>query len=324
MKDYKNMSCAACGVVFDEQSDIVVCPECGAPHHRECWKETGHCACESQHSEQYEWEPERIVINAPESRESEAKEEESKPEEKVICPMCGSETPKSDDYCERCGYYLAHSRDGAYGGEPSGPKIGDLFDFDESFLINDVPAGDVKTFVGNMWMYYLPRFVSMVRKKSSVGFNFTAFLTHGLWFIYRKMYAVGAALIAVILGITAYQSFFYDYFTSTLGSLTESINLFQLMRDYRTVFIGLMIYYVLTFVQYLVLLLCGLFANKMYMNSCTKKIKKINCQAAASNSTAEQFNAALQGEGGGATLIIISVSVCYFVILYVLRSGLLF
>ena len=36
MIDYTGLECPICGEKFTAQDDIVVCPECGAPHHRDC------------------------------------------------------------------------------------------------------------------------------------------------------------------------------------------------------------------------------------------------------------------------------------------------
>lgn len=330
MKDYRNMSCAACGVVFDENSDIVVCPECGAPHHRECWKAEGHCACENEHSDQYTWKPERVVIGNTFEQESTNNQNNSdrqsdtgkKSEEKITCPICGNETQKSKEYCERCGYYLAHSRDGAYSNNSG--NLNFLFDFDESELINGVPAGDVKKFVGNMWMYYIPRFILFVRRKSSVSFNFTACLTHCLWFIARKMYGIGAALAALMLGITAYQAYFYNALYSVYGSSFSDITAYDLLAEHRGLFFGMAISGALWILEFIVMLMCGLFANKIYMNFCTKKIKKINAKATFSHVTAEQFNEALKAEGGIAALQTFSVGLCYLIVLYIFENGLLF
>ena len=41
--NYKGVSCPVCGQEFKEGDDIVVCPECGAPHHRSCYKQLGNC-----------------------------------------------------------------------------------------------------------------------------------------------------------------------------------------------------------------------------------------------------------------------------------------
>ena len=40
-EQFKNEKCAACGMKFFDDEDIVVCPECGAPYHRECWNRVG-------------------------------------------------------------------------------------------------------------------------------------------------------------------------------------------------------------------------------------------------------------------------------------------
>ena len=34
--DFTKYTCPVCGETFQNGDDVVVCPECGAPHHREC------------------------------------------------------------------------------------------------------------------------------------------------------------------------------------------------------------------------------------------------------------------------------------------------
>ena len=41
--DYRGQHCPICGKEFCDGDDIVVCPECGTPYHRECYKTAGHC-----------------------------------------------------------------------------------------------------------------------------------------------------------------------------------------------------------------------------------------------------------------------------------------
>ena len=34
---YTGETCPVCNKVFQEDDDIVVCPDCGTPHHRKCY-----------------------------------------------------------------------------------------------------------------------------------------------------------------------------------------------------------------------------------------------------------------------------------------------
>ncbi len=315
MKDYKHMSCVVCGDRFDESSDIVVCPVCGAPHHRECWKEEGHCFFEDRHADGYEWVPDRVVIGGSDYESSDEKSADGEFGSKsanddgmMVCPVCFEKTSKNSDYCEKCGYYIAQFRNSRFA-----DVVEDTQDFQ---LINGVPAGDIKRFVGPMWVYYVPRFLKMVKKKSGISFNFTAFITQGLWFFSRKMYAMGAVLIAFMLGVSAYQAFFYDVFNSALGSLVDEMTMLDLLNYDNMLFWGLMLYYFMSFLQCVVVVCCGLFGNKMYMNFCVKRVKKINRQATKFHLNKDQFNDALKHKGGVATLPAVSAGACYFIILY--------
>ena len=56
MNKYVNVPCAKCGKPFTEDDDVVVCPDCGAPHHRSCYLELGHCARQDQHTDGSTWQ----------------------------------------------------------------------------------------------------------------------------------------------------------------------------------------------------------------------------------------------------------------------------
>lgn len=48
-EEFKNEKCAACGMKFFDDENIVVCPECGTPYHRECWERIGTCVHSAEH-----------------------------------------------------------------------------------------------------------------------------------------------------------------------------------------------------------------------------------------------------------------------------------
>jgi uncharacterized Zn finger protein (UPF0148 family) len=44
MSKFCDEQCPVCGNTFTETDDVVVCPDCGTPHHRSCYCESGKCA----------------------------------------------------------------------------------------------------------------------------------------------------------------------------------------------------------------------------------------------------------------------------------------
>lgn len=57
MMDYKGCKCASCHKVLKEGDDIVICPECGAPYHRECYAAEGRCVFSAKHGKGFEYVP---------------------------------------------------------------------------------------------------------------------------------------------------------------------------------------------------------------------------------------------------------------------------
>ncbi|MBQ1412769.1 MAG: DUF2628 domain-containing protein [Clostridia bacterium] len=306
MKDYRNMSCVSCKKPFDETSDIVICPECGAPHHRACWQAAGQCACSERHGADYVWEPDSIVIPSRGATVSANHAGAVSSEEQVVCPMCGNTTRKALRYCERCGYSLVHDREGAYDNDEF-PHWEGLFDFNQAESIGGVPAGDIKRFIGGMWIYYIPRFLRMARQRGAFTFNFTAFLTHGLWFISRKMYGRGIFLTLLMTGTVVGRMILSQSIDAATGQMSLLLTA---------------AYMLLAGIELLTMILCGIFGNRSYMNFCAAKIKKINAKATAAHATAAQFNEAMEEEGGVAVLPALSVGFCYLMVIYLLQRGL--
>ncbi|MCL1881321.1 MAG: hypothetical protein FWF76_04000 [Oscillospiraceae bacterium] len=51
MSKFTGWLCPACDNVFNEKDDVVVCPDCGTPHHRVCYAEMGECINHSRHGQ---------------------------------------------------------------------------------------------------------------------------------------------------------------------------------------------------------------------------------------------------------------------------------
>lgn len=90
---YTNQKCDGCGKVFTPDDDIVVCPECATPQHRECYKKDGGCVNAHRHAEGFTWTGNDTVSPAA------AVEEKVKT---IPCPNCGYGNPEGSDHCKQC------------------------------------------------------------------------------------------------------------------------------------------------------------------------------------------------------------------------------
>lgn len=68
MSRFENKLCPVCKAPFAEEADIVVCPECGTPHHRVCYIAKGKCALEEYHAKGFVWEGHLPDESAPEKK----------------------------------------------------------------------------------------------------------------------------------------------------------------------------------------------------------------------------------------------------------------
>ena len=91
MADYKGNTCPVCKQKFKEADDIVVCPDCGTPYHRECWKKVGVCVHQADHAAGFEWTPDNVISDRPDD---------------IVCPNCGTHNPLGAKYCNHCGVSL--------------------------------------------------------------------------------------------------------------------------------------------------------------------------------------------------------------------------
>ena len=53
--DFLGKTCPVCSQNFHEGDDVVVCPKCGAPYHRDCFKQKGKCIFPELHKDGKSW-----------------------------------------------------------------------------------------------------------------------------------------------------------------------------------------------------------------------------------------------------------------------------
>lgn len=109
--DYRGQHCPICGKEFCDGDDIVVCPECGTPYHRECYKTAGHCVNEEHHGESFEWKPE-TAPHAEEKAPNAGQNANDDGHKVVFCPVCGRENPAEEPNCLNCGARLYNNQNG--------------------------------------------------------------------------------------------------------------------------------------------------------------------------------------------------------------------
>ncbi|MCM1314940.1 MAG: hypothetical protein NC205_02205 [Prevotella sp.] len=171
--------CTLCGEVFKASDDVVVCPECGSPHHRECYKKHGRCANIYMHGTGQKWERTLKI-----------------PEEKSVTIM----SPEDDE--SHTDYEKIHSYEYMDNSTYNAALMSDIgFNLNED--MGGVTLREILMFVGTNTLYYIPIFKKMKDFGFKTSFNLSCFLFPSLYFANRKMWlwAIIAAVISVILNI---------------------------------------------------------------------------------------------------------------------------
>ena len=172
---FTNEKCPVCNNTFKHDDDIVVCPECGTPHHRECYMENKSCVNHNKHSEDYRWEPTFVSLEETETVNPQSKE-------KSIYQQAIDMTELS---------YPNIQSD----------KINPFFREYYGDLEEEVPAEDVAIFVRQDSHRYVSKFHSIANGKPT--WNWAAFFFTPYWFFYRKLHKIGAIIFAIFLLITS-------------------------------------------------------------------------------------------------------------------------
>ncbi|MBQ8469678.1 MAG: hypothetical protein IJ547_03680 [Clostridia bacterium] len=191
--DLKYVQCPYCLKPFEEGDDVVVCPECGTPGHRFCWKEAGHCFNEPKHASGYVWQ---IPYNAErEAAEQKAREEEAaRRQARTFGSGQGQQTDNRPDgmpFDNEYGNYASYTTGDHGEMRPTMRVIG------PEEMLGDFRVREYGDVIQNNKNRYIPKFFLMENTKRNVVGNFAAFLVPTLWSAYRRMY--GLAILLVLL-----------------------------------------------------------------------------------------------------------------------------
>lgn len=195
---FEHEVCPVCGQPFGASDDVVVCPDCGTPHHRACWTEHGGCANAGQHESGFVWQPGHADSTAQEPREEHAEEYGT-----VRCPRCGEECEPDALVCPVCGKQL-------------GVAANSRFDFNDEFFLRGVDADpdadldgfsvrEASMFVQFRAKDYVRKFTRMKNGRKA-GWNWAALFFAPYWFFYRKIYKAGLLFMGVLLVLSLFMA----------------------------------------------------------------------------------------------------------------------
>lgn len=265
MKKFINQTCPVCKEAFQEFDDIVVCPDCGTPHHRDCFAKSGHCVNEQKHGTDWSYQTEP---NAGKSQQGTA---QPSLDDQLRCPQCGAVNDTGALFCSNCGNSLASHPQTAESQNPQSifpntvsqippilySSLGGVSNDEE---LDGIKASDYADYVGTNQGYFLPKFKCFANKKI-LSVNFCAFLFPSIYYLYRKVYSFGIFFflldLSVLLGNVAF------YLAS--GISADYAVAYDLVYGISTA---------LSVLQLVCGVLSGIFGNWLYYRKARKEICK--------------------------------------------------
>lgn len=199
---YNEKKCDGCAEVMHEDEDIVVCPECGTPQHRECYNKNNACVNAHLHAEGFDW------------REANIKPEEPlKPAEAT-----GNSAPllNTDGGIPESALPMFNVQSIVIDGKT----------VSTSKEFSGIRVKDALTYLQINANKYIKKFIKNERKKNFISWNWGAFFFTPAWFFYRKLYKAGAFFltfaVAAALIAAPYTSIIAEAYT-TLDPLMDTV-----------------------------------------------------------------------------------------------------
>ncbi len=290
-ENFIDEKCPICSEPFAEDSDIVVCPECGAPYHRECYLKEGKCLFSEQHGE-FEWQSRKDKLREHflnieqanmEAEDAENAEEENDSEDEFEEFSIEEEIRRHENYEDFKAAVDKHV-------EKMSGRIPER---------NGVNGDDIAQYVGKNAMYYLPVFLDIVLHNKIVKPNFAAFLFSPFHCFYRHMNLFGT-LITIAIAMV------YELRLLIAGTLSTSPDV---SVDGAQTIVMIMC------AGIVVLMVCMLlFFNILYLRTTIKRIARIKRDSLSK----EEADMRIYVEGRPSLFNAIAYPLCIFFVMSVL------
>ncbi len=317
MISYEGDKCPVCHAILFDDDDIVVCPECGTPYHRDCYQLAGKCVNSDKHGTNWRYVSESEKHATDRTAEDGYQQGTTGTGKK--CPNCGAISSSGTIFCPYCGYQFGSAynpgqgpMNGSY--EYMARVIDPMGGIDPRTDIDGVPASALMPFVAVNTQRYIPKFADMSRRKKKASWNWASFFLRGYWLLYRKCYKEGIvalviSLISVLLNIP--MNNVTNSIIDTLPQGATYSDLFAAIGDNLSLYTpGVIICAVLSIVLSLgLMIIMGIFGDYIYKKHCVNTVKEIT------SGTDSQNQHELMAKKGGVNLFlpIIAYGVFYFV-----------
>ena len=280
--NYTGAPCPVCGQIFKEGDDVVVCPDCGTPYHRSCYKEKGHCIMDDLHASGGEWEN----PNKPQPKQV-------LQETIAACPNCNHPNHVDNLRCENCGYHLK-SASGSHSDRPYERQyeedirameegVGDQQPMAEIFgridpnsRIQKISVRDIIAFTQKNASYFVRLFKLMSMEVSASVFNWSALLFGPFYFLYRKMYHKG--IILLLLDLATYLPSFAVAYHLMPQAIADPSLLQSMAFDTSGLGFLTTIANIVSYIPWVIHIYCGFTANKSYFHHSMEHLRKMSLQ----------------------------------------------
>lgn len=268
---YEGIKCPVCnGYLFEDADDIVVCPLCGAPHHRACYHSIGHCGLEVLHGTDQQYDK---VQKARQEKEEHAKAE-------AVCPHCGKPIAQDTLCCPHCGKMPGEAEQP----QPETPfrhyaaqidPLGGVHPATD--LGNGVTAKEAASFIKMNTTRYIPKFAS----HSKTSWNWLAFLLPHGFFFFRKMYKQGFLASAIYIAATVLSMPWQAEWLNMISTLPVNATQRDLFAkiasgDMRFTSAAILLLAVSLLLNLALRILCGLFADRWYKSHVLRTVKQLS------------------------------------------------
>lgn len=239
MNIHENEKCPVCDKIFSPDDDIVFCPECGTPHHRECYNSLGKCVNADKHGEGFEYkyqqsdQPKSAVDDAqrlnPNNNYYVPKTEES---HKTVCKNCSKEIENNVPFCPYCG---AKQENPQY--RPISPFSVGVNRENEAYKhSNETIDGKNIADVAAVVKTNVPRFINRFKKNKKISWNWGGFVFGPFYLFFRKMYKEG--IITLVLRTVAnlfVQGMFADEVNNYFNFINNAVKNPESLKNYTDI-----------------------------------------------------------------------------------------